>query len=130
MQSKHFPASLYSQHKKFRARVEHSTNIIRGSERTQQQLPRSRLIPPLSCARDTPGVGLFVFVEERLDPLCLLELGQLGGVGEAKECGSEFHQPLGIDSGDLAHVLLGGLDHLVEDDPLGLAVKQRAARVN
>ena len=86
-------------------------------------------IPSLPGAGDTPGIRLLVLVEQRLNPLGLLELGELGWVGEAEEGGRELDQPLGVNGGDLAHVLLGGLDHLVEDDPLGLPVEQGRAGV-
>ena len=47
-----------------------------------------------------------------------------------EKCRCKLDQPLGVDGGDLSHVLLGGLHHLVEHNPLGLAVEQRARRVN
>ena len=43
------------------------------------------LISSLSCSGDTPGVGLLVLVVQGLDPLRLLELGQLGRVREPKQ---------------------------------------------
>ena len=78
------------------------------------------LIPSLPCSRDSPGIWFFVLVRERLDPLCLLELGQLGRVGELEEGGGILHQPLGVNGGDLSEVLLGGLHHLMEHNPLWL----------
>ena len=46
------------------------------------------------------------------------------------ESRSKLHQPLGVHGGDLPHVLLGGLHHLVEHNPLGLPVEQTGARMD
>ena len=53
---------------------------------------------------------LLVLVEERLDPLVLLEVGQLGRVRELEESRGQLHQPLGVDGRTSVHVLFGGLE--------------------
>ena len=59
-------------------------------------------VPPLPRPGDPPGVlVLLVLVVQRLDPLVLLEVGQLGRVGHLEEGGRELHQPLGVDGGYL-----------------------------
>ena len=73
---------------------------------------------------------LLVLVEERLDPLVLLERGQLGRVGELEEGRRVLDQPLRVDGRHLAHVLLRRLNDLVINDPLRLPVEQRRRRVN
>ena len=58
---------------------------------------KTTLISPLSGLGYTPGVlVLLVLVEERLDPLVLLEVGQLGGVGELEEGRRQLDHPLGV----------------------------------
>ena len=85
------------------------------------------LISTFSCSWYSPWVGLLELVEQRLNSLCLFEFGQFGRIWELEECRRELHQPLGVDCGDLPHVLLRGLHHLVEDDPLWLSVEQGGA---
>ena len=53
---------------------------------------------------------LLVLVEERFDPLVLLEVGQLGRVRELEESRGQLHQPLGVDGRTSVHVLFGGLE--------------------
>ena len=67
---------------------------------------------------------------QRFDPLSLLEFREFGRIGESEKCGSKLDQPLGVDGGDLSHVLFCGLDNLVEDDPLRLTVEQGTAWMN
>lgn len=77
-----------------------------------------RLISSPSGSADTPSIRFFVLVVERFQSLVLLELAQLGWVGEAEESGRKLDQPLGIDRCHLAHVFLGGLYQFVVDDPV------------
>jgi len=88
------------------------------------------LISSLSCSGDTPGVGLLVLVVQGLDPLRLLELGQLGRVREPEECRCEFYQPLRIYGCAFSHIFLRGLNNLMKDDPLWLSVEKGTAWVN
>ena len=83
-----------------------------------------KLVSSLPGPGNTPLVGLLVLVVQWLHTLGLLELGQLGRVGELEEGRGILHQPLGVDSGDLPEVLLGSLHHLVEHNPLRLAVEE------
>ena len=69
-------------------------------------------------------------VIQRFKALLPLALAQLGGVRDPEERGREFGEPLGVDSGHLAHVLLGGEHELVVDDPLRLPVEERARRMD
>ena len=54
-------------------------------------------VPPLPRSRDPPGIlVLLILVVQRLDPLVLLEVGQLGRVRHLEECGGKLHQPLWV----------------------------------
>jgi hypothetical protein len=85
--------------------------------KSSSKMNRNPLIPSLSDARNSPRVGFFVFVVERFEALVLLELAELGWIGEAEEGGRELHQPFGVDRCHFSHVFLGGLDELVVNDP-------------
>ena len=64
-------------------------------------------VPPLPGPGDPPGVlVLLVLVVQRLDPLVLLEVGQLGRVRHLEERRRELHQPLGVDGRHLHEKLL------------------------
>ena len=55
-------------------------------------------VPPLPRPGDPPRViVLLVLVVQRLDPLVLLEVGQLRRVRHLEERRRELHQPLGVD---------------------------------
>ena len=69
-----------------------------------------KLVSSLSGPGDTPLVGLLVLVVQWLHTLGLLELGQLGRVGELEEGRGILHQPLGVDGRTSVHVLFGGLE--------------------
>ena len=64
-----------------------------------------------------PSIRFLILIIERLNLLRLLGFAQPGGVIEFEELGREFHEPLGVDGGYFAHVLLGGQDQLVVNDP-------------
>ncbi len=101
------------------------------SDRVHKLCERKVLISsktPLSG--NTPRIGLFVFVIERLETLIPLDFAELGRIGEFEKGRREFNQPFGIDDGHFAHVLFRSLNQLVVHDPLGLSVKDCAARVN
>ena len=68
-------------------------------------------------SRDSPRVRFLVFIVQRFNLLRFLGFAEPRRVVELEELGSELDQPLGIDSGHLAHVLLGGEHQLVVDYP-------------
>ena len=76
------------------------------------------LVPPPADSRDTPGIGFLVFVEQRLQSLVLLELAQLGWVGEFEERGRVLDQPLGVYGRHFSHVFFCRLHQLVIYDPV------------
>ncbi len=67
--------------------------------------------------RDSPSVGLFVTVVQRLEALLFLLLAEACGVGHFEEGRWKLHQPARVDGGHLPHVLLGGQHQLVVHNP-------------
>ena len=67
--------------------------------------------------RDSPGVGLFVAVVQRLEPLLFLLFAEARRVGHFEEGRRELDQPARVDGGHLPHVLLGGQHQLVIHNP-------------
>lgn len=67
---------------------------------------------------NTPGVGLLVFVVERLNLLLLLLFAEFSWVRMFEELGSKLHQPLGVDGCHFPHVFLGCQHQLVVDHPV------------
>lgn len=102
-----------------------------GLSKLSEKLHEKSLISSFSSSRNSPCVFVFfVFVEQWFDSLILLEVGQLGRIWKLEECRRILNQPLWIDGRDLAHVFLGGLHHLVVDNPLRLSVEQCRGWVN
>ena len=83
-----------------------------------------------TLSRDTPRIGFLVFVVQRFQTLVLLELAELGRVGEFEESWCEFHQPFCVDDRNLTHVLLCRLHQFVVHDPFRLPIEDGAARMN
>jgi len=67
--------------------------------------------------RYTPSVRFLVLVVQRLDLLCLFGSAEPGRVAEFEELGCVLDEPARVNSGHLSHVLFGGHDQLVVDDP-------------
>lgn len=59
-----------------------------------------------------------------------LSLAEFVWIACLEETRSHFQQPLWINGANLPHVLLGREDEFVIDDPLGVLVEQRGARVD
>ena len=77
------------------------------STKSVSGIDKFSLISPLSCSRDSPGIWLFILVGKWLNPLGLLEFGQLGWVGEFEESWGIFNQPFGVNRSYL--VLYNGI---------------------
>ena len=69
-------------------------------------------------SRDTPGVGLLVFVVERLDLLRLLGSTQARWVGELEELWRKLDEPFRIDRRHFTHVFLGRHHQLMVNHPV------------
>jgi hypothetical protein len=65
----------------------------------------------------------------RLTLLVLLATRDGVGIGNLEERRRDLGEPLGLDGGDLAHVLARGEDELVINDPFGRAVEEGGGRV-
>ena len=83
-----------------------------------------------STLAETPRVGIVVPVVQRFDLFSLLSLAQMSRIAELEEARGELDEPLGVDGAHLAHVLLGGEDELVVDDPVGLTLEEGAGGVD
>jgi hypothetical protein len=104
------------------------TVLDRPSSKQTIALPWSGWLPlspppplPLSLASplaQPPRVRWIVTIKQRLDLLLLLRLAQLRWVALLIIIWSQLDEPLGVDHEHVAHVLLGGEDQLVVDDPL------------
>ena len=57
-------------------------------------------------------------------------LADLVRVSLLEELGSNFRQPLGVDSTHFAHVLFRRLNELMVNDPLWALVEERGTRMN
>jgi len=69
-------------------------------------------------SRDTPRVGLLVFVVERLDLLRLLGSTQARWVGELEELWRKLDEPFRIDRRHFTHVFLGRHHQLMVNHPV------------
>ena len=69
--------------------------------------------------RRSPSVWIFIFIVKGLQLFLFLAFAQLLRIGVLEMFGGNLSEPLGIDGGHFAHVLLGSLHKLVVDAPLG-----------
>ena len=89
-----------------------------------------RIVVGFLETRNSPFVGILVLVEERLDLLLLLVLGEFCRISELEKRGRKLDKPLGVNGAHLTHILLGGEHELVIDKPLRLSLVYGTGGVN
>lgn len=87
---------------------------------------------PLSTLSLTepPGIGVTVFLCQRVQSFIPFLPHKSKLICELEEIRSHIDEPFRIDRTDIAHVLLGCKDELMVDNPFGLSIEKRTARMN
>ena len=73
---------------------------------------------------EAPCIFFIKPIEQRLDLLFSLGLAQVLWISLLEKLWSHFHKPLGIHLQDITHILLGGENQFVIQDPFWVLVEQ------